>query len=198
MKQHKYLLMLALLVAFLPSCASIQPTTETFISYRIYEVPKTYSLTEVRDAVIAAAKSENDGATVANCLPPHPLPLEHGRFELKNVQVGPMTMQIPQMPNATVTVQSQRHPSAGESMNWIVGIYPYANGYSVQMLMTARYQRGTSSFNPVAVGAALGRDLLYEQNGGIEGRIKYWFDNFAKKTSEQITMKLEEAYPNEQ
>ena len=181
----------------LSSCASVQPTTETYTSYRVYNVSNSYTLNQVRDVVVNAAKSANSNAAVINGLPPHPLPKQPGRFEIKNTQLGPVTMAFPQMPGSTVSVRSTKRPSNAETMNWIIGIYPYEGGYSVQMLMVATYRRGTSSFNPIALGAALGRELAYDQNGGVEGRIKYWFDNLSEKIASKIVMDLKEAYPNE-
>lgn len=183
------------LLALLVGCASVAPTSETYTSYRIYNVSADYTLTQVRDAVVQAAKEANNNAAVMNGLPPHPLPEKPGRFAIKNMQMGPMTMQFPQMPGSTVSISSNKRASNSESMNWVIGIYPYEDGYSVQMVMVARYSRGTSSFNPIALGAALGRELAYKQDGGIEGRIKYWFDDLNNKITQNVNMKLEEAYP---
>ena len=190
-------LMLIVTLLLFASCASVQPTTETYTSYRVFKVPNNYTLNQVRDVVVHAAKLSNSNAVVINGLPPHPLPKQPGHFEIKNTQLGPVTMAFPQMPGSTISIRSTKRPSNAETMNWIVGIYPYEGGYSVQMLMVATYRRGTSSFNPIVLGAALGRELAYEQNGGVEGRIKYWFDDLAKKITSQIDMDLVEAYPNE-
>jgi len=182
--------------SFIASCASVAPTTETYTSYRIYDVPKSYSLSDVRNALVNTAKSINNNAVIMNNLPPHPLPEMPGRFAIKNMNFGPVTMQFPQMPDATVSVQSSRSPNDSESMKWVAGIYSYQDGYSVQMVMIATYQRGTTNFlDPVALGAALGREAAYNQDGGVEGRIKNWFNQFADNMRETVQLELKEAYP---
>jgi len=182
--------------SLIASCATVAPTTETYTSYRIYSVPNSYTLTEVRDALVNTAKEFNNNAAVINNIPPHPLPETPGRFTIKHMNMGPVSMQFPQMSDATVSVRSNKNPSSSESMNWVAGIYPYKGGYSVQFVMVATYQRGTANiFDPRALGAALGREAAYSQDGGVEGRIKIWFDSFVNKIDKKVTMKLEEAYP---
>jgi len=177
-------------------CATVAPTTETYTSYRIYSTPNSYTLTEVRNALVNTAKEFNNNAVVMNNIPPHPLPETPGRFTIKHMNMGPVSMQFPQMPDATVSVSSTKSPSSSESMHWVAGIYPYKGGYSVQFVMVATYQRGaTNIFDPVALGAALGREAAYSQEGGVEGRIKAWFDDFANKITKKVPMELEEAYP---
>lgn len=191
------MLILLLATSLLAACATTAPTVETYTSYRIYEVSRNYSLDQVRDAVVTAAKEANSNAVVNNNILPHPLPEKPGRFAIKDMQFGPVSMQFPQMPGATISVSSDKTPNGGahESMNWVVGIYPYQGGYSVQMVMVARYQRGTSGFDPVSIGAVLGRELAYKQSGGIEGRIKHWFDDFTSKVSNGLNISLLEEYP---
>jgi len=184
-------------VMIISGCASTAPTVESYSSFRIYQVSGDYSLTQVRDAVVSAAKSANENAAVVNGFPPSPLPAVPGRFSMKEIQMGPFSMQFPQMPGATVSIKSSKNPSSVESMNWVVGIYPYQGGYSVQMVMVAQYQRGFANpFNPVDLGASLGRELAYEHDGGIEGRIKHWFQELAGKIQKAVPMKLVEAYPS--
>lgn len=159
----------------------------------------SYTLTQVRDAVVLAAKEVNNNAIVTNGLPPHPLPDKPGRFAIKNMAIGPVSMQFPQMPGATISVISSKTPSDAESLNWAVGIYPYKSGYSVQMVMVARYTRGTANiFDPVELGASLGRELAYKQEGGVEKRIQHWFDDLSEKVNQSISMKLVESYPQPQ
>lgn len=183
-------------IAFITSCASVAPTTETYTGYRIYHVSSDYNLTQVRDAVLNAAKELNNNAQITNGIPPYPLPEKPGRFQIKDMAFGPVTMQFPQTPGATISVRSSNDNGSAEKMNWVAGVYPYKDGYSIQIVMTASYQRGTSDiFNPVALGAAMGREAAYNQQGGLEGRIKGWFDGFTSKIDSKVKMKLEESYP---
>jgi len=175
-------------VAFITSCASVAPTTETYTGYRIYRVSSDYNLTQVRNAVLSAAKELNDNAQVTNRIPPHPLPAKPGRFKIKEMSFGPVTMEFPQTPGATVSVQSSNDPTSRESIKWVAGIYPYTGGYSVQIVMT-------TGLDPLSVGAALGEAIRDHGNGGTEGRAKEWFDAFSKKIKAKVNMKLEESYP---
>jgi len=182
----------------LQACASTAPTVETYSAYRIYFVPNDYTLSQVRDAVVNAVKADNENASVVNAFPPSPLPDKPGRFVMKESQFGPFSMQFPQMPGATVSIQSNKNVGSAESMNWMVGIYPYERGYSVQMVMVARYRRGVSNpFNPVELGASLGRELAYKQSGGIEKRIEHWFESLVNKVESGVHMTLVDAYPDQ-
>ncbi|WP_147434090.1 hypothetical protein [Mariprofundus sp. EBB-1] len=184
-------------ITLITSCASVAPTTETYTGYRIYHVSNDYTLTQVRNAVVDAAKELNNNAQVVSGIPPHPMPEKPGRFKIKDMAFGPVSMQFPQTPGATVSVRSGNDNSArGTSMNWVAGIYLYKDGYSVQLVMTARHERGASNiFDPAALGAALARATLDSQDGGIEGNSKKWFDIFADEIGKKLKMELEEAYP---
>ena len=183
-------------VAFIASCASVAPTTETFTGYRIYSVSNDYTLTQVRNAVLDAAKELNHNAQIINGIPPHPLPEKPGRFKIKNMNFGPVTIQVPQTPGATISVRSSNGDSSSrESMNWVAGVYPYTDGYSVQVVMTARFVRGITGLDAASLGSALGEALSDKRDGGVEGHTKKWFDAFSEKINAKVRMKLEESYP---
>ena len=195
---NKLLTMLLIVSAvFITSCASVAPTRETYTGYRIYHVSNDYTLTQVKNAIEDAAKEVSDDAQVTNSIPPYPLPEKPGRFQMKEMVFGPFTMQFPQTPGATISVRSNRGDSAGgTSMNWVVGVYPYKDGYSVQIVMTASYERGTSNFlDPNALGQALGRMAVDATVGGAEEQNKKWFDTFSEKINANVKMQLEESYP---
>lgn len=193
-----FYLVSALIAAVFSGCASVAPTTETFTGYRIYHVSNDYSLAQVKSAVVEAAQELNNNAQVMNGIPPQPLPDKPGRFEIKDMAFGPVAIQIPHTPGATVSVRSDSDNSVrGTSMNWVAGVYPYKGGYSVQIVMTARQESGTANiFDPNALGSALARATLNSQDGGIEGYSKKWMDMFSEKIGEKVKVELEEAYPD--
>jgi len=183
-------------IILLSACASTAPTVETYTSYRIYDVSSEYSLIQVKNAVLNAAKATNNNATVVNNIPPMPLPQKPGRFAIKDMQFGVYSFQSPQTPGATISISSSNRPSDAENMNWVIGVYPYELGYSVQVVMTATYRRGTANlFDPVELGASLGRELAFKQQGGVEQHIQSWFDSLSDKVEEKIHLKLVELYP---
>ncbi len=200
MKGLKTIGILTITSSLLSACASMTPTREVTVGYRIYDIKGASSLSEVAKGLKSALQKSSDRATFTNDIPPYPLPEKPGRFTvvnpLANSNLGALMaaqgggMRIPKCETSPFTSMTQDNFDGAENTTFFVCLQPYTEGYHMDIYYT--FTKVSGGFSPEALGRSLAQSAFGDSSQFIPRTIAS-LEKAAQDTGASVN--IVDAYP---